>query len=77
PYNTYLYDGLPPGPIASPGIPSILAALHPAHTPYLFYVVKNDGSGEHYFAQTYTEQLHNEALSAANLKAHSQHSQAG
>lgn len=76
PYNTYLHFGLPPGPIASPGIPSILAALHPAHTPYLYYVVKNDGSGEHYFAQTYAEQLHNEALSAANLKAHSQSARA-
>ncbi|MCL6515966.1 endolytic transglycosylase MltG [Alicyclobacillus sp.] len=71
PYNTYRYEGLPPGPIANPGLSSIEAALHPAHTDYLYYVVKNDGSGEHYFAATYAQQLHNEALSRANLKAHS------
>ena len=71
PYNTYLYPGLPPGPIASPGMASILAVIHPAHTPYLYYVAKNDGTGEHYFATTYAEQLHNEALSQENLKTHS------
>jgi len=38
PYNTYLYPGLPPGPICSPGMASLLAAVHPATTPYLFYV---------------------------------------
>jgi UPF0755 protein len=71
PYNTYRYAGLPPGPIANPGLASIEAALHPAHTSYLYYVVKNDGSGEHFFATTYAQQLHNEAVSRANLKAHS------
>ena len=71
PYNTYLHNGLPPGPIASPGIASIDAVLHPAHTHYLYYVTKNDGSGEHYFAVTYQQQLHNEGLSQQNLKSHS------
>jgi UPF0755 protein len=71
PYNTYRIDGLPPGPIASPGMASIEAVLNPAKTGYLYYVVKNDGSGQHYFATTYQEQLHNEALSRQNLKAHS------
>jgi len=67
-YNTYLHDGLPPGPISNPGMSSLLAALHPQHSPYLYYVVKNNGSGEHYFAATYTEQLHNERVSRQNLK---------
>jgi UPF0755 protein len=68
PYNTYLYEGLPPGPIANPGMASIEAALHPARTPYLYYVVRNDGSGEHYFAVTAQQQLQNEQRSEQNLK---------
>ncbi|MCL6625664.1 MAG: endolytic transglycosylase MltG [Alicyclobacillus shizuokensis] len=71
PYNTYLHPGLPPGPIASPGLASIRAVLHPAHTDYLYYVAKNDGSGEHYFAATYAQQLRNEARSQHNLHAQS------
>lgn len=67
PYNTYLHRGLPPGPIASPGMPSIEAALHPARTHYLYYVAKNDGSGGSYFASTYTQQLQNERRSERNL----------
>lgn len=38
PYNTYLHTGLPPGPVANPGIPSLRAAMHPAHTKYLYFV---------------------------------------
>ncbi|MBX5437118.1 MAG: endolytic transglycosylase MltG [Alicyclobacillaceae bacterium] len=68
PYNTYLHPGLPPGPIANPGMASIEAAIHPAHTPYLYYVVKNDGSGEDYFATTYAEQLRNIRRSEENLR---------
>lgn len=67
PYNTYLIDGLPPGPIGNPGLASIQAALHPAKTDYLFYVVKNDKTGEHFFASTYAEQLQNERISQQNL----------
>lgn len=59
PYNTYQIQGLPPGPIASPGINSIKAALYPADTDYLFYVTKKDGTQEHYFAVTYSEHLNN------------------
>jgi len=47
--------GLPPGPIANPGLPSLLAALHPKDTPYLFYVARSDGS--HAFTKTYEEHL--------------------
>ena len=54
PYNTYLIDGLPPAPIASPGLASIEAALHPANGKWLYYVLIND-KGEHAFADTYAE----------------------
>lgn len=57
PYNTYLHAGLPPGPIASPGLGAIRAALHPARTEYLFYVARPDGS--HAFSRTLTEHLAN------------------
>lgn len=53
PYNTYKYNGLPPGPIASPGKQSLLAAVTPANTKYIYYVAKPDGS--HAFATTYEE----------------------
>lgn len=52
-YNTYRYKGLPPGPICSPGLDSIRAALAPAKSDYLFFVARNDGS--HYFSRTIRE----------------------
>jgi UPF0755 protein len=55
PYNTYRYAGLPPGPIANPGLASITAALRPADTRYLFYVARADGS--HVFSRTFAEHL--------------------
>jgi UPF0755 protein len=55
-YNTYKYKGLPPGPIASPGKPSIEAALYPEFHDYLFYVLGEDG---HVFSRTYQEHLKN------------------
>jgi UPF0755 protein len=55
PYNTYLHKGLPPGPIANPGIESIKAAISPADVDYLFFVSKQDGS--HYFSSNYKEHL--------------------
>lgn len=55
PYNTYLYRGLPPGPIANPGLAAIEAALYPATNDYLYFVSKNNGS--HYFSRTYREHV--------------------
>ena len=53
PYNTYVVEGLPPTPIASPGLASIRAAASPADVPYLYFVARGDGS--HVFAVTYEE----------------------
>jgi UPF0755 protein len=52
-YNTYLHQGLPPGPICSPGVASIRAAMDPADTPYLYYVAQPDGT--HVFSTTYAQ----------------------
>lgn len=70
PYNTYTHLGLPPGPIANPGLAAMLATLHPAHTDYLYYVARNDGSGGQYFASTYAQQLRDIAKSNANQYKH-------
>lgn len=62
PYNTYRHPGLPPGPIANPGLASLKAALAPAPTNYLYFVAKADGSGGHNFSSTIGE--HNRAVVA-------------
>ncbi len=59
PYNTYLYAGLPPGPIAAPGLNSIQAVLAPASHDYLYFVAVPDGSGRHVFATTFEEHQEN------------------
>ncbi|MFH1117970.1 MAG: endolytic transglycosylase MltG [Pseudomonadota bacterium] len=58
PYNTYQNSGLPPGPIASPGRESLIAAIHPEDKPYLYFVARNDGT--HHFSTTLRE--HNNAV---------------
>ncbi|MDO8739802.1 endolytic transglycosylase MltG [Candidatus Deferrimicrobium sp.] len=58
PYNTYLNQGLPPGPIANPGLAALAAALNPSKAEYLYFVSKNDGS--HTFSRTLPE--HNRAV---------------
>lgn len=53
PYNTYLYKGLPPGPICNPGMASIVAALRPASVDYMYFVAI--GEGRHHFSKTLRE----------------------
>ena len=57
PYNTYLFYGLPPGPINNPGRQSILAALYPAKHNFIYFVA--DNNGRHRFAKNYDEHLQN------------------
>lgn len=57
PYNTYLYAGLPKGPIGNPGFDALQAALHPTVSPYLYYLT--DRAGNFYFAKTHEEHLLN------------------
>jgi UPF0755 protein len=59
PYNTYRHAGLPPGPIANPGVDSLRAALHPADSNALYFVARPDGSGGHVFSSDLTS--HNAA----------------
>lgn len=58
PYNTYLHAGLPPTPIAMPGLASLHAAMHPAQSPVLYFVARGDGSSK--FSRTLDE--HNQAV---------------
>ncbi|MCW8831157.1 MAG: endolytic transglycosylase MltG, partial [Gammaproteobacteria bacterium] len=55
PYNTYTRKGLPPTPIAMPGLGAIKAVMHPAKTDYLYIVAIDDNSGRHKFSSTLAE----------------------
>lgn len=71
PYNTYRREGLPPGPICSPGLPAIRAALAPAAHDYLFFVAS--GGGRHRFTRTFAE--HNVAVDAYRTRVTQQRAQ--
>jgi UPF0755 protein len=58
-YNTYVYPGLPPGPIANPGMAALQAVAYPEDSAYYFFRARCDGSGLHLFAVTYEEHLKN------------------
>ncbi len=62
PYNTYRNKGLPPGPIGSPGKASLLAAVQPERSEYIYFVAKKDGSGEHVFSKTFQEHINNKNI---------------
>jgi UPF0755 protein len=64
PYNTYRYKGLPPGPIANPGLKSIVAAISPIESDRLYFVSRQDGS--HHFSSTLIE--HNQAVQKYQLR---------
>lgn len=57
PYNTYYVEGLPIGPISNPRIECIEAVLYPENTDYIYYVVKDDTTGEHFYTSDYNEFL--------------------
>ena len=66
PYNTYVIFGLPPGPIANPGVASIRAALNPANTDYLYFVSNNQG--KHIFSRDYRQHSRNVTNTQGRLK---------
>ena len=59
PYNTYKWAGLPPGPISNPGRTALEAAFHPARTDYLYFVLRDQQAGRHFFSRNLNE--HNQA----------------
>ncbi len=60
PYNSYIYNGLPPGPISNPGQSALEAVAFPAQTPYFYFRSACDGSGYHLFAESFEEHVANE-----------------
>ncbi|HEY1203707.1 MAG: endolytic transglycosylase MltG [Bryobacteraceae bacterium] len=74
-YNTYQHAGLPPGPIANPGMASLQAALEPAATDFLYFVVRPDGSGGHQFSKELAQ--HTRAVEQYRRGVREQERQAG
>jgi UPF0755 protein len=68
PYNTYLYSGLPPGPIAMSSISSIDAVLNVENHDYVYFCAKGDGSGYHNFARTLAQHNRNAQIYRENLR---------
>jgi UPF0755 protein len=62
PYNTYVYDGLPPGPISAPGAVALNAALHPAASDYLYFRLVDANAGRHFFSKTLDDHIKAGAL---------------
>lgn len=60
PYNTYLYKGLPPGPVSNPGMSSIIAAVHPSSTEYVYFL-SDPKTGKTIFSKTFNEHIANKA----------------
>jgi UPF0755 protein len=58
-YNTYLYPGLPPGPISNPGLDALRAVAYPQQTEFYYFRAACDGSGRHLFARTYAQHVEN------------------
>lgn len=67
PYNTYKYPGLPPGPIANPGVASLQGAMHPKQSEYLYFV--SDNNGHHRFARDMDEHARNVAAYRKSVAA--------
>ncbi len=61
-YNTYMHEGLPPGPICNPGVDAIRAAIQPEKHTFFFFVARGDGTGLHRFAHTGAEHMENVRL---------------
>ena len=68
PYNVYKYAGLTPTPINSPGLAAMQAAADPARVDYLYYVARADGSGRHYWSNSYDQFLRDKARAAQNAQ---------
>jgi UPF0755 protein len=68
PYNTYVYAGLPPGPITMASVGSIDAVLNPEDHNFIYFCARGDGSGMHNFASTIGGHARNRAIYAANLR---------
>ncbi|NJC26731.1 endolytic transglycosylase MltG [Neolewinella antarctica] len=68
PYNTYVYAGLPPGPIAMPSLGSIDGVLNPESHDYIYFCARGDTSGQHNFAETLAGHGRNITIYVANLR---------